>query len=61
MASAQGVVALGCGRPFGRWRRLGAPTPLLVSPLEGGRDELGKRAKATTPPCLVSPLKEGER
>ena len=29
--------------PLNRQCWLAAPTPLLVSPLEGGRDELGKR------------------
>jgi len=36
------------GRPLNRQRKRGAPTPLLVSPLEGGRDEcsLGKHCCA---------------
>ena len=37
-----GVVVMRAGRLLKRWCWLAAPTPLLVSPLEGGRDELGE-------------------
>ena len=41
VASAHEVVVPGADRPLSRRRRHAAPTPLLVSPLKGGRDELG--------------------